>query len=74
MTKIVVYYNDLYQGEKQTETLWNHIENIADKLDSCYIPIDYEFPGAGLVSKDGLTRTQLREVLRRCRKFWIENH
>ena len=61
--------NDLYQDKNQIEALCNNIEGIADELDSCYIPIGYEFSGAELVSKDGLTRTQLWEVLRRCSKF-----
>jgi hypothetical protein len=41
---------------------------VADRLDSRYLPIGYEQPGPGLVSKDALTRTQLGGVLQRCRR------
>lgn len=71
MTGLVRYYIALYEGDSYTEELWADIEAVADKLDLCYMPIDFQFPGAGLVSRDALTRSQLGQVLKRCRSFRI---
>ena len=40
----------------------------ADRLDAYYVAIGFEWPRAGLESKDALTRRKLRDVVRRCRK------
>lgn len=70
MTEITAYHNALNSGERDiAETAWQELEKIADKLDSYYIPISYEQPGAGVVSRDALTRSQLRDCLRRCRRW-----
>jgi hypothetical protein len=74
MTGLAAYYNALYKEDKYEENKeWRIVEQAADRLDSYYVPIGYAWPGAGLESKDGLSRCQLREVLRRCRKYRYEN-
>lgn len=69
MTGLVAYHDALYRGDApEAETVWQQIEQVAESLDSYYVPISCEWPGPGLLSKDGLTRSQLRALLRRCRK------
>lgn len=68
MTDITDYHNALYNEDSgKAEILWRRIEQTANDMDMYYIPIGYEQPGAGLVSKDALTRTQLRGVVSLCR-------
>ena len=68
MAEFVAYHEALRLGETEEAVLaWRRIEAAADSLDSRYIPIGFEQPGAGLESKDALTRSQLRDLLRRCR-------
>ena len=67
-TELLTYYRALQHGDAAAaDAAWQRTENAAEKLDSYYVPLDYEWPGAGLVVKDALTRTQLREVVDRCR-------
>ena len=69
MTALVTYHNALYCGNtREANSAWKETEITAESLDSYFIPIDFEWPGPGLESKDGLTRSQLRGLLRRCRK------
>jgi hypothetical protein len=69
MTELVAYHDALYRREAvEAETVWQRVEHTAEALDSYYVPIDFAWPGPGLVSKDGLTRSQLRALLHRCRK------
>lgn len=75
MTELVAYHDALFKNYlKYAERIWQKIERIAEKLDSYYIPIGFEEPGAGLISKDALTRTQVRYLLRRIRKSRYENY
>jgi hypothetical protein len=68
MTSLVRYHDALYQGNgAAADAIWDSIESVARSLDSYYLPISYDYPGAGLVSLDALTRTQLGELLARCR-------
>jgi len=68
MTELVAYHDALYRRDsRQADVHWQKIEEAADRLDSYYIPIGFEWPGAGLESKDALTRSQVRDVIRRCR-------
>jgi hypothetical protein len=68
MTACVEYYEGLRLGDTHRSTAaWQSMEQTAEALDSYFIPIGYEWPGPGLESKDGLTRSQLRDLLRRCR-------
>jgi hypothetical protein len=74
MTKMVAYHDALYrQDDDEAGMVWEQVEQIADALDSYYIPIEFESFEAGFVSKDALTRTQLRDVIRRCRQFRNKN-
>ncbi|HEY3342932.1 MAG TPA: hypothetical protein VGK81_12975 [Anaerolineae bacterium] len=73
MTACVQYHEGLRAGDaKMAEAAWNTLEQTADVLDSYFVPIGYEWPGPGLESKDGLTRSQLRDVLRRCRSWRMQ--
>lgn len=70
MRRLGSYYQALYQGEEvRAGQLWKEIELLEDKLESYYMPLTYE--RIELSSKDALTRTQLRDVIRRCRRFLI---
>jgi hypothetical protein len=72
MTEMAAYYNALYNDEKlKADELWGRIETLEEKMDGYYMPITFEHPKVGLKSKDALTRTQLREVIRRCRTYRI---
>jgi hypothetical protein len=46
---------------------WADVECVADRLDSYYLPIGYSHPAPGIQSRDALTRTQVRELIRRIR-------
>ncbi|WP_135555123.1 DUF4838 domain-containing protein [Paenibacillus cymbidii] len=64
----VAYHTALHEGAGEAaEAAWQEMERAAERLDLHFIPLGYEQPGAGFVSKDALTRSQLREVLLRCR-------
>jgi Domain of unknown function (DUF4838) len=68
MTEVVAYHEALRTGDEATaDSAWGTITQVAASLDLYYIPIGYEWPGPGLESKDALTRSQLRQVLNRCR-------
>lgn len=74
MTEVVNYYHMLYLGkEPQADAAWKVIEELEDRAESYYLPISYVMYKVVLVSKDGLTRAQLREVIRRCRKDRLNN-
>ncbi|MCL5996725.1 MAG: DUF4838 domain-containing protein [Chloroflexi bacterium] len=68
MTALVTYHEALRTGDAATaEAAYQAGEHTAEALDAYYVPIGYEWPGPGLESKDGLTRSQLKDVLRRIR-------
>ncbi|WP_344906405.1 DUF4838 domain-containing protein [Paenibacillus hodogayensis] len=68
--EFVEYYKALFMGEQtDADSSWHRIESIADRMDTYFVPIGYEQPGAGIESKAGLTRSQLRELIRRCRNW-----
>jgi len=68
MAELVAYHDALRAADgAAAEAAWSLVESAAALLDSYYVPIGYEWPGPGLESKDGLTRSQLRDVIRRCR-------
>ena len=69
MTEMVAYHDALFHRDLTAgERAWQKLERLADRLDSYFLPITHDYPGPGLISKDALTRSQLREGLRRCRK------
>ena len=68
MTEMLNYYNALYgEDAMEAEKAWDMIEKVSGKMDSYFLPIGYEWPGAGIESKDALTRSQLRDLVKRCR-------
>ncbi|MBP1989936.1 DUF4838 domain-containing protein [Paenibacillus eucommiae] len=68
--EFVVYYDALYKGDESLVNVsWQRIEQTAERMDAYFLPIGYEQPGAGLESKAALTRSQLRELIRRCRTW-----
>jgi len=70
MTEVVAYYHALYKADNtKAEEAWSQIEEFENSMDSYYIPIGYEYPGTGIESKDALSRSQLRDVVTRCRKY-----
>ena len=67
MVELAAYHDALCRDDlNEGDQIWESIEKAADELDSYFIPIRYEYP-VGLESKDGLTRSQVRELLRRIR-------
>ncbi len=75
MTALVSYHDALCRDDKPAaEDAWRAVEAAADRLDSYYIPIKFEEPGAGLVSQDALTRSQTRDIIRRCRVWRLQAH
>jgi hypothetical protein len=68
MTELVAYHQSLYKRDMdEAGVCWKAVEQAADALDSYFVPIDYEWPGPGLISKDALTRSQLDHTIDRCR-------
>lgn len=66
----VAYYSALFNGDQdEAESSWHIIEQTAERMDAYFVPIGYEHPGAGIESKSALTRSQLRELIRRCRNW-----
>ena len=73
MTALVSYHDALYRDDKPAaEEAWRTVEAAADRLDAYFIPITFEQPGAGLVSQDSLTRSQTRDIIRRCRAWRLQ--
>ena len=63
---LVEYYHALYTGMNTAE-LWQKIETLSKVMDSRYaLPGAHSF-NKGLVCPDELTRSQLRNVVKRCR-------
>ena len=60
------YYHALHLG-RSGERQWRALEEIADKLNEYWVPVTYENPGPGVRILDGLSRTQQRTALTRCR-------
>lgn len=68
MTALVAYHHALLRRDDNTvPRAWREAERAADALDAYYLPISYDYPLPGLDSRDALTRSQVREVMRRCR-------
>lgn len=72
MTELVAYHDALYNEDSFSADLaWKRIEDSAKSLDSYFIPICFKVAGVGLESKDALTRSQVRELVQRCRTYRI---
>lgn len=73
MTYVAMYHEALRITDNQAAIdAWEKVEQTSEALDAYYIPMTFDYPGPGFESKDALTRTQLRDVLRRCRKHNLE--
>ena len=60
------YYHALHLG-RPARKQWLALEETADKLNEYWVPVTYENPGPGVRILDGLSRTQQRAALTRCR-------
>ncbi len=68
LTAILNYYNSLLnENFPKADGYWEIIENTAREMNNYFLPVSFENPGAGLISKDALTRTQFRPLITRCR-------
>ncbi len=73
MAETVAYHNALYlQNEQEAAQIWQTVESLENRLDSYGVTVEYDFPAPGVCSKDALTKTQLRDVVMRCRKYRLE--
>ena len=66
MLAVAIYHNALYEGE-DAEPAWERADGLARKTETYYVPVSYEFPGAGLESRSAGARTQLDGVVARIR-------
>ena len=70
MTELVAYHDALFRDDISTaSSTWNKIEGLADRMACYYIPICCNEGGTGFVLKDALARSQVGDVLNRCRKY-----
>lgn len=68
MTATVAYHDALCRDDASAaQEAWAEVERLAVAMDAYWVPVDYEYPGPGLSCRDGLSRTQLRELIGRCR-------
>jgi hypothetical protein len=75
MSLLVEYHEALRQDRAdQASALWRRIEQVALSMDSYWVPIGFAGKGkAGIESRDGLTRSQLRSLVRQCRNYRVQN-
>ena len=75
MLRMGQYYTALYAGcDDRAALLWRQIDTLEQRLEQYYMPLTFSTDCLDLISNDALTRTQLREVIARCRKFRIDHH
>lgn len=68
------YYNALYnRNTERASTLWRKIEAVEERLESYYLPATYTASLIAMISKDALTRTQLKDTIMRCRSYRNKN-
>lgn len=68
MSGCLRYHHALFQEDTaEAERSWVLIEKSADQLDQLWIPLSYEYPGPDILVKDGLSRSQLRVLVRHLR-------
>ncbi len=76
MTGMVAYYEALrLHNSNLADKEWSNIERISHEMDTYWIPIGFkeDYYKMDLVSKDALTRTQLKDLIQRCKEFRLEN-
>jgi len=72
MTEMVRYHDAMARDDREaTDLTWQRMALVADRMDTYWVPIEYEYPGPGLDSRDALTRSQLRDLLARCRRHRV---
>ncbi|MEZ5278208.1 MAG: DUF4838 domain-containing protein [Opitutaceae bacterium] len=70
MTEMVRYHDALVRNDLDlADLVWRRLEGVADRMDTYWVPIEYIYPGPGLNSRDALSRTQLRDLIARCRRW-----
>jgi hypothetical protein len=76
MTTLIAYHEALFNDQaEEANAQWKQIQQAADLLDSYWVPINYAETGtAGIVSRDALTRTQVRDLVRNCRDYRAKNN
>ncbi len=68
MTELVAYHRALGQNRPGSD-IFRRVEDLAARMESYYMPLGFEFPKPVMFCKDGLARTQLRDVISRCRAY-----
>jgi len=66
------YHNALRLGRSGSRE-WLAVEKTAARLNEWLVPATYENPGPGVQIKDGLSRSQLRMCITRCRGARIKD-
>jgi hypothetical protein len=67
MHNMAQYHTALYEDSGDADKYWAYAEEGLSRLETYYIPIGYEYPGAGLRSDSADKRSQLAEVVARAR-------
>jgi hypothetical protein len=63
------YYDALYRKDAaREEMLWADIERLEKKLEEYYMPITFDFTYMGVISRSALERTQLQDMVWKCRQ------
>ncbi|MBR2340425.1 MAG: DUF4838 domain-containing protein [Clostridia bacterium] len=69
MLALTRYRRALVAGDSETtEREWEKIETLEAKMEERYLPLGFFFPNTGMICRDELTRTQLKDTIRRIRK------
>ena len=67
------YYDALYNKDvAREEMLWADIEKLEKKLEEYYMPITFDYTYMGIISKSALERTQLQDMVGKCRQARIK--
>ena len=70
MTEMVRYHDAIVREDPElADRVWKRVETVADRMDTYWVPIEYIYPGPGLNSRDALSRSQLRDLIARCRRW-----
>lgn len=77
MTYMMSYYEALRsKNPAWADDEWSKIQRVARAMDSYWVPIGFkeDFYKLDLISKDALTRTQLKELIRKCKQYRRDNN
>ena len=70
---VLLKYHDALRTGKNGDREWADVEACASRLNEMYVPVTYDKPASGFTVLDGLTRTQLRMCITRCRGYRVKN-